>query len=150
MSHARCEVAHHWVSENPGSSRRWLWRLVRPYGPIADSALLHRRTELRTSTPRRQSQHSHLVATLAERARTESSNTLTPIRVIERLDDFAGVVRLALSDSTACCPIMDRSSERRLPDRIGYSRTSKMSHGRSWHAACRIRIRNLPFRFGHS
>ena len=50
--------------------------------------------------------------------------------------DFAGVVRPALSDPTACCLIIGLISERELPDRIGYSRTSKMSHDGTWREAC--------------
>ena len=89
--------------------------------------------------PRWQPQRSYHVATLAKRARTESSNTLTPIRATDNLGCLVGVVRLALSDPTACCLIMDRTSERELPDRIGYSRTSKMSHDGGWRAACLTR-----------
>jgi hypothetical protein len=56
--------------------------------------------------------------------------------VLDELEELVGVVRLALSPSTACRFIIDLSSKRDLPDRIGYCRTSKMSHDGTWREAC--------------
>ena len=99
--------------------------------------------------PRWQPQRSYHVATLAKRARTESSNTLTPIRATDNLGCLVGVVRLALSGPTACCLIMVLTSKRDLPDRIGYSRTSKMSHDHSRRDSCRILVLSPLFYFGN-
>jgi hypothetical protein len=70
--------------------------------------------------------------------------------VLDELDCIVGVVRLALSGPTACCLIMDLTSKRELPDRIGYSRTSKMSHDGIWHDACRVRLKIPLFQYRNS